>query len=58
MLFRGAAGVRRGSLVINLPERRERIRAVLRFLAPVLGHALEKIGGDESECGGTPGGEG
>jgi molybdopterin biosynthesis enzyme MoaB len=51
LLFRGAAGIRGETMIINLPERPERTRAVLRFLAPVLGHALDKIAGDESECG-------
>lgn len=56
LLFRGAAGIRGRTMVINLPDRPERIRAVLRFLAPVMKHALEKIAGDESECGSTRGG--
>jgi len=56
LLFRGVAGIRGETMIINLPERPERIRAVLRFLAPVLGHALDKIAGDESECGSPAGG--
>jgi molybdopterin biosynthesis enzyme MoaB len=51
LLFRGAAGIRGRTIILNLPDRPERIRAVLRFMAPVLGHALAKIAGDESECG-------
>jgi len=51
LLFRGAAGIRGETMIINLPDRPERIRAALRFMAPVLRHALEKIAGDESECG-------
>lgn len=58
LLFRGVAGIRGETMVINLPDRPERIRAVLRFLAPVLGHALDKIAGDESECGRPSGGPG
>lgn len=58
LLFRGAAGTRGETMIINLPERPERIRAVLRFLAPVLGHALDKMAGDESECGSPAGGPG
>jgi len=50
LLFRGAAGIRRGTLIVNLPDRAARVRVILGFLAPVLGHALEKIAGDESEC--------
>ena len=50
MLFRGSAGIRSGTIIINLPRRKARLKQILRFLAPVLGHALEKIAGDESDC--------
>jgi molybdopterin biosynthesis enzyme MoaB len=50
LLFRGASGIRGETLIINLPGRRGKIRSVLRFMAPVLRHALDKIGGDEGEC--------
>jgi molybdopterin biosynthesis enzyme MoaB len=50
LLFRGAAGLRGEAVVINFPARRGRARSILRFLAPVLRHALEKAAGDESEC--------
>jgi molybdopterin biosynthesis enzyme MoaB len=50
LLFRGAAGIRRETLIVNLPSRPARVRQILRFIAPVLRHALDKIAGDESEC--------
>jgi molybdopterin biosynthesis enzyme MoaB len=50
MLFRGAAGIRRETMIVNLPPRPARVRQILRFIAPVLRHALDKIAGDESEC--------
>lgn len=50
LLFRGAAGMRRGSIIVNLPARRGRVRTILRFLAPVMRHALDKIAGDTGEC--------
>ena len=50
LLFRGASGIRGETLVINLPGRKGKARAVLRFMAPVLRHALDKIGGDQGEC--------
>jgi molybdopterin biosynthesis enzyme MoaB len=50
LLFRGAAGIRGETIIVNLPGRRGKMRSVLRFMAPVLGHALDKIGGDEGEC--------
>ncbi len=51
LLFRGAAGIRKTTLIINLPGRMTRVREIVRFSAPVLAHALEKIAGSESECG-------
>lgn len=54
LLFRGVAGIRRGSIVVNLPDRPARLRAVLGFLAPVVPHALAKIGGDPGECSAPP----
>ena len=50
MLFRGAAGIRRETMIVNLPSRPARVRQILRFIAPVLRHAVDKIAGDESEC--------
>ena len=50
LLFRGAAGIRRETMIVNLPPRPARVRQILRFIAPVLRHALDKIAGDESEC--------
>jgi molybdopterin adenylyltransferase len=50
MLFRGAAGIRGETMIVNLPPRPARVRQILRFIAPVLRHALDKMAGDESEC--------
>lgn len=57
LLFRGRAGLRRATLVVNLPARASRAAAVVGFLAPVLGHALEKARGSDRECGGRAGGK-
>jgi len=56
LLFRGKAGMRRGTLVVNLPARPARARAIVRFLGPVVGHAIEKARGSDRECaaGGAP----
>ena len=51
LLFRGRAGLRRTTLVVNLPARGARAAAVVRLLAPVLGHALEKARGCDRACG-------
>jgi len=50
LLFRGRAGIRRGTLVVNLPVRAARARAIVRFLGPVVGHAIEKARGSDREC--------
>jgi len=50
LLFRGRAGMRRGTLVVNLPSRPARARAIVRFLGPVVGHAVEKARGSDREC--------
>ncbi len=56
LLFRGRAGLRRRTLVVNLPARAARATAVIRLLAPVLGHALEKARGCDRACGDHGGG--
>lgn len=50
LFFRGAAGIRKETIIINFPSRKGKIRAILRFLEPVLRHASEKAAGDEREC--------
>lgn len=50
LLFRGRAGMRRGTLVVNLPARPTRARAIVRFLGPVVDHAVEKARGSDREC--------
>lgn len=50
LLFRGRAGIRGGTVIVNLPSRPAALANALKILAPVLVHAVEKIGGDESEC--------
>lgn len=50
LLHRGRAGMRRTTLVVNLPEDLSRARAVIRLLAPILTHLLEKAGGGDREC--------
>jgi len=50
LLFRGRAGMRRGTLVVNLPARPARIRVIVRFLGPIVGHAIEKSRGSDRDC--------
>lgn len=50
MLSRAVAGVRRGTLIINLPGSPKGAKENLAAVMPALGHALEKIAGDPSDC--------
>ena len=50
LLFRGRAGMRRGTMVVNLPARPARARVIVGFLGPVVEHALEKARGSDREC--------
>jgi molybdenum cofactor synthesis domain-containing protein len=51
MLSRGRVGIRKTSLIINLPGSLKASRENLDVVLPVLGHALEKIKGETSDCG-------
>jgi len=53
LLFRGRAGMRKGTLVVNLPSRPARARAIVRFLGPIVGHAVDKARGSDLECAGA-----
>ncbi len=50
LLFRGRAGMRRATLVVNLPARPARARAIVRFLGPIVSHVIEKARGSDREC--------
>lgn len=53
-LSRGKAGVRGRTLIVNLPGSLKAVKENLDAVLPLLDHALEKIVGDESDCGVTP----
>ena len=50
MLSRAIAGVRKRSLIINLPGSPSGVKDNLLVVIPALEHALLKISGDTSEC--------
>lgn len=50
MLSRGLAGVRKKTLVVNLPGSPKAVRENLSIILPAIAHALEKIQGDPREC--------
>ncbi len=51
MISRAVTGIRKNSLIINLPGSPKSVRENLAVILPALRHALEKIKGDDSECG-------
>jgi molybdopterin adenylyltransferase len=50
MLSRAMAGVRRRSLIINLPGSPGGVQDNLSVVLPALKHGLSKLGGDMSDC--------
>jgi molybdopterin adenylyltransferase len=50
MLSRAIVGVRRDSLIINLPGSPEGAKENLAVILPALNHGLAKISGDMSDC--------
>lgn len=54
MLSRALAGVRKQTLIINLPGSPKAARENLEVLLPVLPHALAKLKGDPSDCAVKP----
>jgi molybdenum cofactor synthesis domain-containing protein len=50
MISRALAGVRRQSIIINLPGSPKGVRENLDVVYPALEHALLKLKGDPSEC--------
>ncbi len=50
MLSRAVAGIRKGTLIINLPGSPKAIKENLDVILESLPHAIEKIKGSEKEC--------
>ncbi|HOI73594.1 MAG TPA: MogA/MoaB family molybdenum cofactor biosynthesis protein [Syntrophales bacterium] len=51
MISRAIVGIRGASLIVNLPGSPRGARENLEVLLPAIPHAVEKIKGDETECG-------
>lgn len=51
MISRAVVGIRGHSLIVNLPGSPKGAGENLAVILPALKHALEKIRGDETECG-------
>jgi molybdenum cofactor synthesis domain-containing protein len=50
MISRAVAGVRRKTLIINLPGSPKAVKENLSVILPILPHAIEKIKGSTEEC--------
>ncbi|MCL5257552.1 MAG: molybdopterin adenylyltransferase [Chloroflexi bacterium] len=51
MLSRAAAGIRRSTLIVNLPGSPKSVRENLQSILAALPHGIEKLKGDPTECG-------
>lgn len=52
MLSRAQAGIRGGTLIVNLPGSPKAARENLEAVLPALGHGLELLSGRPADCGG------
>lgn len=50
MLSRAAAGIRKGTLIVNLPGSPKAVEECLGFILPTLAHGLEILKGTTGEC--------
>ena len=50
MLSRATAGIRKGTLIINLPGSPKAVRESLEYIIDALGHGIEILTGDASDC--------
>jgi len=51
MISRAVAGIRKRTLIVNLPGSPRAVRENLAVILPALRHTVEKIKGDPSDCG-------
>jgi molybdopterin adenylyltransferase len=51
MISRAVAGIRRETLIVNLPGSPKAVRENLAVILPALEHAVAKIKGDPEDCG-------
>lgn len=54
MLSRAASGIRKQTLIVNLPGSPKAVRENLEAVLPALAHGIEILRGDAGECGSMP----
>lgn len=52
MLSRAVSGIRKNTLIVNLPGSPKAVKECLEYALPYLGHGLSVLRGTEAECGG------
>ena len=50
MLSRAAAGIRKGTLIVNLPGSPKAVRESLEYIIPALEHGLQILTGEAANC--------
>jgi molybdopterin biosynthesis enzyme MoaB len=55
MLSRAVAGIRRQSLIVNLPGSPKGVKESLEVILPALRHGIGIMKGTDGECGNEPG---
>ena len=53
MLSRAVSGIRKQTLIINLPGSPKAVRESIEVVMPVLPHAVETLSGNTLSCGGS-----
>ncbi len=53
LLSRAVSGIRKNTLIINLPGSPKAVRESLEFVLPVIPHAVEVLSGNTLNCGGS-----
>lgn len=51
MLSRAIAGIRKKTLIVNLPGSPKAVRETLEYILPPLHHGIQILVGDDGECG-------
>jgi len=54
ILSRAVTGIRKKTLIVNLPGSPKAVRECLEVIKPALPHAIETLRGEASECAETP----